>query len=65
MKIDIPAGGSIYTAVQFAIKKAYDLGCDVQFKFNGTDLSVSQFSYDVDIATIYGLKCEVRRLQNA
>lgn len=62
MKIEIPAGFSIYKAVELAKLKAREnrLG-EVSFDFNGINLVVSRESLDLDIATIYRLECKLRQ----
>lgn len=56
-------GMSIYLAAMQAVNIASARHEDVQFKFNGVDLIVSKRSFADDIAMIYTLKCEIRRLR--
>jgi len=65
MRIDIPKGMSIYTAVEHAIEQAISTRQNyVTFVFNDIELSVSSESSEWDICTIYQLKCKVRQLQS-
>lgn len=65
MKIEIPKGFSIYTAVQYAIEEAARTRHNyVTFVFNDVELAVSPGSCETDICTIYQLECKVRQLEN-
>ena len=60
-QIEIPAGGTIWSATEFALNKAKHLGHDVSFVINGIKLSVSPDSYIPDIVKIYNLKLDIDR----
>ena len=64
MQIDIPAGYSLYQAFKLA-KEMIDLHNTsyVDFQFNKISLTVQRASVFNDIATIYDLKCELRRIK--
>jgi hypothetical protein len=62
MKYEPEKGDSIYFAAQKAIKLARENNQEVEFVFNEIRLIASPLSYDVDIATIYNLQHEIRRL---
>ena len=64
MKIVIPPGFSIYTAVQYAKEQAISTRHNyVTFVFNDIELAVSGESLEEDICTIYQLKSKIRRLE--
>lgn len=64
MKIVIPSGISIYTAVQYAKEQAISTRHNyVSFIFNGIELCVSCNSLEEDICTIYQLESKIRRLE--
>lgn len=64
MKIVIPMGFSIYTAVQYAKEQAISTRHNyVSFIFNGIELCVSSNSLEEDICTIYQLESKIRRLE--
>jgi hypothetical protein len=63
MKYEPEPGESIYLATQKAISLAKREGLETEFTFNGINLRVSQFSFDIDICEIYHLKCKICRLQ--
>lgn len=63
MKTYTPAKGiSIYGACEEAVQLARALGQSVHFTFNEIELCASPFSHADDIAEIYSLRCELRRL---
>ena len=64
MQIDIPAGYSLYQAFKLA-KGMIDTHCtsSANFTFNEISLTVQRASVFNDIATIYDLKCELRRIK--
>lgn len=64
MTIDIPKGESIHGAAHLAIAAARASNDHVEFDFNGIPLIATRHSCALDIATIYDLKCELRRLQS-
>lgn len=63
MKIDIPAGMSIWQASEKAKRVAMENYCEVEFEFNKITLYVRPESCADDIAAIYSLKNEIRRLR--
>lgn len=63
MKYEAEKGDSIYIAAQKAIILAQKHNSGIVLVFNEINISVSQFSYDIDISEIYNLKCEIRRLK--
>jgi len=62
MKIEIPKGMSIYSAIAYAKKEASKTRWgEVGFDFNGVNLVVHKDSLDLDISTIYQLECRLRQ----
>jgi hypothetical protein len=61
--IEAEKGDSIYTAARKAIMHAKINSTEVRFVFNEIEIIVSPLSFDIDIVTIYDLKCNVRRLK--
>ena len=64
MQIDIPAGYSLYQAFKLA-KEMNDTHCtsSADFSFNEISLTTYRASVFNDIAMIYDLKCELRRIK--
>lgn len=62
MTIDIPKGYHAYHAAQLAVEKAREHLCEVDYQFNDIPMLVSPFSHPEDIAVIYTLRHELRRL---
>lgn len=63
MKLEIPSGGMIHDAAQFAINEAQHRKESVQFDFNGIELTAYPQSYARDIVVIYGLEHTIRRMK--
>jgi molybdenum cofactor biosynthesis enzyme len=63
MKIEAEKGDSICAAARKAIMQAKNHSAEVRLTFNEIELTVSPLSFDIDIATIYSLKSEIRRLK--
>jgi ribosomal protein S5 len=61
--LEAEKGQSVYSAIQGAIKAAKKQGMEVKLAFNEIELTINPLSYDIDIATIYSLKSEIRRLK--
>ncbi|QHJ82005.1 MAG: hypothetical protein [Caudoviricetes sp.] len=62
MKIEIPAGVSLYKAIEIAKDKAHENRWgEVGLDFNGINLVVHKDSLDLDISTIYQLECRLRQ----
>lgn len=62
MKIEIPAGFSLYSAIAYAKEEASKSRYgEVGFNFNGINLVVHKDSLDLDISTIYQLECRLRQ----
>lgn len=57
-------GESIYHAAQRAISYCQNFGVRDTLKFNGIDIHVCRYSFDEDIATIYNLKMQIKRMEN-
>ncbi len=64
MKYEAEKGMSIYGASLAAVDMAAKYGVEVELIFNGLTMFVSPFSHAADIATIYNLKSEIRRLNS-
>jgi len=62
MKIQANKGMNIYQAAQHAVEIAAKNGTEVELVFNDLTMHVSPFSHADDIATIYSLKHQLRRL---
>jgi len=62
MKIEIPKGLSLYSAIAHAKAEASKTRWgEVGFDFNGINLVVHKDSLDLDISSIYQLECRLRQ----
>ena len=62
--MDVPTGVSFWQAVGMAKELIWEQGLGfVDFTFNDIDITYNRYSCDDDIAKIYDLKCELRRIR--
>lgn len=63
MRIEIEKGMTFHQALERAVIITQERGGYVDFTFNGIDVTFHENSYPNDIATIYDLKCQLRRIK--